>query len=71
MNAATFASKISWREPNFFSSQPSVVSVGRPNIHDTRPSANMFFARSASFFPIPMSSVARTVIDVIGTLKTW
>ena len=31
----------------------------------------MFFARSASFFPIPRSSVARSVMDVIGTLNTW
>ena len=31
----------------------------------------MFLARSASFFPIPRCSVARTVMDVIGTLKTW
>ena len=45
-----------------------MVSVGRPNIHDTSPSANMFFARSASFLPMPTPSVARTVIDVIGTL---
>ena len=68
LKAATFASKISWREPNFFSSQLSVVSVGRPNIHDTRPRANMFLARSDSFLPIPMPSVARTVMEVIGTL---
>ena len=45
-----------------------VVSGGRPYIHDRSPSANMFFARSDSFLPIPMSSVARTVIEVIGTL---
>ena len=68
LNAATFASKISCLPPNFRSSQSSVVSVGRPNIHETSPSANMFFARSASFFPMPTPSVARTVIEVIGTL---
>ena len=49
----------------------SVVSVGRSNIHETSPSANMFFARSASFLLMPRSSVARTVIDVIGTSYTW
>ena len=48
-----------------------MVSVGRPYIHDTSPRANMFFARSASFLLMPAPSVARTVIDVIGTLKTW
>ena len=68
LNAATFASKISCFPPNLRSSQLSVVSGGRPYIHDRSPSANMFFARSDSFFPIPMSSVARTVIEVIGTL---
>ena len=31
----------------------------------------MFFARSASFLPMPMPSVARTVMDVMGTMKVW
>ncbi len=48
-----------------------MVSVDRPYIQDSNPSANMFLARSDSFFPIPRSSVARTVMEVIGTLKTW
>ena len=44
-----------------------MTSTGRPYIHETSPSANMFFARSASFLPTPTLSTARTVIDVIGT----
>jgi hypothetical protein len=71
LKAATLASKISCLPPNLRSSHPSVVSTGRSNIQLTRPSANMFFARSASFLPMPMPSVARTVIDVMGTMKVW
>ena len=35
------------------------------------PSANMFFARSASFLVMSKSSRALTVIEVIGTACTW
>ena len=70
LNAATFASRISGLDPNFCSSQVIVGSVGRPYIQDTSPRANMFLARSASFFEIPRSSTARTVIEVIGTFTT-
>jgi hypothetical protein len=45
-----------------------VTSTGRPNIHETSPSANMFFERSASLRDSPSSSTARTVIEVMGTL---
>ena len=31
----------------------------------------MFLARSASFLPMPMPSWRSTVIDVMGTWKTW
>ena len=31
----------------------------------------MFLARSASFLPMADVSMARTVIEVIGTLNTW
>ena len=61
----------SWAlSPNFLCSQLSVTSVGRPYIHDTSPSANMFFERSASLRVSPSSSTARTVIEVIGTRYT-
>ena len=35
------------------------------------PSANMFFARSASFLVTSKSSSALTVIEVIGTACRW
>ena len=59
-------------EANFSSIQRAVTSVGRPYIHETSPSAKRFFERAASRAVIPsMPSVARTVIDVIGTRNTW
>ena len=42
-------------------------SLGREYIHDSRPRANMFLARSASFFEMSKPSSARTVIDVSAT----
>ena len=49
-----------------------VTSVGRLYIHETRPSAKRFLERAASRAVIPsMPSVARTVIEVIGTRNTW
>ena len=71
LNAARLASLISGFLANFCSIHRMVTSVGRPYIHDTRPSANMFFERSASFFVTSNPSVARTVIDVMGTRNTW
>ncbi len=67
LKAATFASKISG-----FLAELSLEPLerglgGRPYIHDTSPSANMFFARSDSFLLTPTGSIARTVIEVIGT----
>jgi hypothetical protein len=44
-----------------------VPSVGRWYIHDSRPSVNMFFERSASFLPRPESASASSVIEVSGT----
>ena len=47
-------------------------SVGRPYIQETRPSANRFLERAASRAVMPsMPSVARTVMEVIGTRKSW
>jgi hypothetical protein len=57
---------------NFFSTQSMVGWVGRPYSHETSPSANRFFDRAASRDVTPsMSSVARTVMLVIGTQKSW
>ena len=59
-------------EANFCSIQRMVASVGRLYIHETSPSAKRFLERAASRALIPsMPSVARTVIEVIGTRKTW
>ena len=46
-------------------------SVGRLYIQDSRPSANMFFARSASFLPMPERLERADVVSVaIATLCT-
>ena len=47
-----------------------MLSIGRVYSHDIRPSANMFFARSASRFVTSMSFSASSVIDVSGTSCT-
>ena len=46
-------------------------SVGRWYIHEISPSANMFFARSASFLEMSKPSSARTVVEVSGTACSW
>ncbi len=56
---------------NFSRRNRSVPSVGRWYIHERRPSANMFFARSASFLPSPVSSRAPMVMVAMATLCTW
>ena len=40
---------------------------GREYIHDSRPRANMFFARSASFFETSLAASARSVMLVSAT----
>src|SRR6266567_865256 len=67
LNAATFASRIGGFFLNLPSIHRSVTSVGRPYIHEISPRANMFFARSASFFVTSMPSAARSVMEVMGT----
>jgi hypothetical protein len=52
------------------SRKPIVDSVGRPYIHETRPSANMFFARAASLRDRPNSLTASTVIPVRSSACT-
>ena len=48
VNAVMLASRMSGTLANRLVRNATVVSVGRPYIHDSRPSANMFFARAAS-----------------------
>ncbi len=48
----------------------SVPSVGRPYIQDSRPRANMFFARAASLRDSPNSLTASTVMPVRSTACT-
>ncbi len=63
-NAAMFASRMSGTFANRALRKSIVVSIGRPYIHDSRPSANMFFARAASLRLSPNSLTASTVIPV-------
>ena len=65
-----FAFMISGLVANFDSRNFSVLSGGRLYSQDSRPSANMFLARSASFRETSYSSSALTVIEVIGTACT-
>jgi hypothetical protein len=70
--AARFAAPTPGVSANFFSIQATVGSVGRPYIHETSPSAKRFLLRAASRAVISsIPSVARTVIEVIGTRKSW
>ena len=48
-----------------------VPSAGRLYSQDSRPSANMFLARSASFRLMSKPSSALTVTDVIGSACSW
>ena len=52
---------------NFSRMNFSLASIGRPYIHDSRPSANMFLARWPSFFDAPIASTAPSVSVVIAT----
>ena len=65
-----FAFMISGLAANLDSRNLSVPSGGRLYSQDSRPSANMFFARSASLREMSNSSRALTVIEVIGTACT-
>ena len=66
-----FASASSGFFANFSRRNASVPSVPRWYIHDSSPSANMFFARSASFLLIPVGSSAVRVSVAIATSWTW
>ncbi len=65
-----FAFMISGLVANLVSRNLSVLSGGRLYSQDSRPSANMFFARSASLREMSNSSRALTVIEVTGTACT-
>ena len=67
LNAAMLASRMSSTRANRFWRKATVDSVGRPYIQDSRPSANMFFARAASLRDRPNSLTASTVIPVRST----
>ena len=66
-NAVMLASRMSGTFANRFSRNVSVESVGRPYIHESSPSANMFLARAASLRDRPNSLTASTVIPVRST----
>lgn len=70
-NAATFASAMFGFFANFVRRNCSVLSVGRWYIHESRPSANMFFERSASLRESPNSFSASIVSVVSGTGWSW
>ena len=65
-----FASRMCSAFANFFSRNAIVPSVGRLYSQAIKPSANMFFARSASRFVTSTSFSALSVIDVTGTSCT-
>lgn len=62
-----FAAAICGFFANFDLRNRSVPSVGRWYIHDSRPSANMFFERPASLRDSSNSLSASTVSVVSGT----
>jgi hypothetical protein len=65
------ASSSCGRAPNLPLRNFFVGSVGRLYSHDSMPSANMFFARSASLRVRSRSSSALTVMLVSGSECTW
>ncbi len=67
LNAVMFASRMSATFANRFDRNAMVESVGRPYIHDSSPSANMFLARAASLRDRPNSLTASTVMPVRST----
>ena len=67
LNAAMLASRMSGTLAKRLARKAFVVSVGRPYIHDSRPRANMFFAREASLRERPNSLTASTVMPVRST----
>ena len=66
-----FASRICGLLANFVLRKEIVPSVGRPYIHDRRPSANMFLLRAASLRVSPNSLTAATVMPVRSSACTW
>ena len=58
------ASRMSGLRPNLASRNAIVPSLGRLYSHERSPRANMFFARSASFFVTSKPLSASTVIEV-------
>ena len=71
LSATTLAAAIDGELANFFSRNAMVGSSGRPYIHETKPRANMFFARLASLRDSSNSFTASTVMPVRSTAWTW
>ena len=71
LNAVMLASRMSGTFAKRWVRKVTVVSVGRPYIHESSPRANMFFARAASLRESPNSLTAATVIPVRSTACTW
>jgi hypothetical protein len=67
LNAVMFAATSSGRAANLRSRNVSVEAYGREYIQESSPSANMFFARSASFLEISCASSDLIVIEVSAT----
>src|ERR1700689_3508606 len=65
--AATLAAMMSGLRANLDLRKLSVPSEGRSYSQESMPSANMFFARSASFLEISNDSSALKFIEEIGT----
>src|SRR5260370_11249760 len=66
-NAATFAAMVSGLLANLALRKDRVPSAGRSYNQESIPSANMFFARPASFLVMSQASSALTVLEVVGT----
>ena len=71
LNAVMLASRMSGRDANLALRKLSVPSVGRWYSQDSRPRANMFFARDASLRDKPNSLTASTVMPVRSRACTW
>jgi hypothetical protein len=71
LKAITFASAIEGSFANLRRRNSIVPSVGRWYSQHINPSANMFFARSASRLVTSIALSASSVIVVSGTSCTW
>ena len=68
-NARRLASMICGLPENFSRIQSSVPSVGRENIHESSPSANMFFDRSISFCVSPSTPSREPRVSLLSGIS--